>query len=121
MTGQMSKRAFAIVSTIPDHRHMYSQHSLLFSTTANASTLLLNCKRGIFEAPAGTVRRRCSRQDWKRNSTEDPHCAWKRRLSTLNELYRLSQCNALKAGFRSLELRRLTSRRALAAIAENTL
>lgn len=51
-----------------------SKHSLLFSTTSNASTLLLNCKRGIFEAPAGTVRRRRRSQDWKSNSAEDPHC-----------------------------------------------
>lgn len=36
---------------------------LLLSTTTYASTLLLNCERGIFEAPAGAVRSRCSRQN----------------------------------------------------------
>jgi len=51
-----------------------SKDSLLFNTTTNASTLLLNCKRGIFEAPACTVScRRCG-QKWKRDSTEESHC-----------------------------------------------
>lgn len=51
-----------------------SKDSLLFNTTANASTLLLNCKRGIFEAPACTVCCRRRGQDWKRDSAEEPHC-----------------------------------------------
>jgi hypothetical protein len=51
-----------------------SKDSLLFNTTANASALLLNCKRGIFEAPACTVCCRRRGQNWKRDPTEESHC-----------------------------------------------